>query len=319
MITNNQVLLTTDETTEHQDNYYFFPALVRVKNPMDVCQPHQSIDCECGWLYKCNKETEQLTTRFLHVLILRLAFSCDPPDPIETESVVLLRSCSVWKHGIAWWTNDGIEVIVEVGLQCHWVAVMLRCPDNKKVHCAELRYEVIHTVLKAKADFCPPITMNEYLICPSSLKYPFEGRALTLYSMREVARATIEGKEYAKDLEGKNIIKIQQLLPFEPYHNVGDLFWKFFSGDTSAAVTPEELTQLAEKCHDKLAELNVAFKPDISSFQRDCEKADCTEVERCVALFHILQRRGQFERWSDFQQEFSRFSIFCEHSEKVNL
>ena len=40
--------------------------------------------------------------------------------------------------------------------------------------------------------------------------------------MREVARATIEGKEYAKDSEGKNIIKIQQLLPFEPYHNVGD-------------------------------------------------------------------------------------------------
>ena len=180
---------------------------------------------------------------------------------------------------------------------------------------AELRSKVIQTVLKAKADFCPAIMMKEYLIGPSSLKYPFEERELTLYSMREVARATIEGKEYAKDAEGKNLIKVQQLLPFEPYHNV-NLFWKFFSGDTSAAVTLEELTQLSEKCHDKLAELSAEFKPDISSFQRECEKADCTEVERCVALFHILQRREQFERWRYLQQGLSRFSIFCEQSER---
>ena len=302
------------------EEYYFFPALVSVENPTDVCQPHQSIGYECGWLYKCSKETEQLTTRFLHVLILRLAFACEPPDdPTETESVVLLRSCSVWKHGIAWWTNDGIEVIVEVGLQCHWVAVMLRCPDDKKVECAELRFKVIHTVLKAKTDFCPAITMREYLIAPSSLKYPFEGRELTLYSMREVARATIEGKDYARDTEGKNPITIPQLLPFEPYYNMGDLVTKFFRGNTSVAVTSEELTQIAVKCHKKLAELNTAFKPDVVYFEKECEKADYTKVERCVALFHILQRRGRFKTWRDFQQEFSRFSIFSEESPLVRM
>ena len=301
------------------EEYYFFPALVNVENPTDVCQPHQSIGYECGWLYKCSEETEQLTTRFLHVLILRLAFACDPPDDsTETESVVLLRSCSVWKHGIAWWTNDGIEVIVEVGLQCRWVAVMLRCPDAKKVECAELRSKVIHTVLNVKTDFCPAIAMTEYLIAPLSLKYPFEGRELTIYTMREVARATIEGKDYARDTEGKNPITMPELLPFEPYHNMGNLVPKFFSEDTSAAVPPEELTQLAEKCYEKLEELKTAFKPDISSFQEECVKAD-TEVKRCVALFHILQRRGRFKTWRDFQQEFSRFSIFCEQNPLVRI
>ena len=302
------------------DEYYFFPALVRVDNPTDVCQPHQSIGYECGWLYRCSKESEQLTTRFLHVLILRLAFSCKPPDnPTETELVVLLRKCSVWKRGIAWWTNDLIEVIVEVGLQCRWVAVMIRCPDVKKVECAELRSKVIHTVLKTKTDFCPAITMKEYLIFPSSLKYPFEGRELTLYSLREVAEAAIEGKDYATDTEGKNPITIPQLLPFEPYHNMGDLVPKFFSGDTSVAVTSEELTKIAVKCHKNLVELNTAFKPDVVSFQRKCKNTDCTEVERCVALFHILQRRGHFKTWRDFQQEFSRFSIFCEQGLLVRI
>ena len=308
MITNNAVHVSVTA-----EEYYFFPALVRVENPEDVCQPHQSISYECGWLYKCRKETEQLTTRFLHVLILRLAFACkSPDDSTKMESLVLLRSCSVWKHGIAWWTNDGIEVIVEVDLQCQWVAVMMRCPANIKVQCTELRSKVISTVLKAKTDFCPAITMKEYLIAPSNLKYPFEGREPTLYTMREVAVAAIEGKEFARDIEGKNPITIPQLLPYESFYRMGDLIWKFFSGDTSVAVTPGELTQLAEKCHDKLTELNTAFKPDVSSFQRDCEKAEHTKVaiERCVALFQILQRRGRFKSWRDFQQEFSRFSIF---------
>ena len=309
MITNNEV-----HDSAAAEEYYFFPSLVRVENPTNVCQPHQSIGYECGWLYKCSKETEQLTTRFLHVLILRLAFACKPP---ETESVVLLRKCSVWKHGIAW-TNDGIEVIVEVGLQCRWVAVMMRCPATERVPCAELRSKVISTVLKTKKKFCPTITIKEYLIAPSSLKYPIEGKELTLYSMREVARATIEGKKYIEDEEGMNSITISQLLPFEPYHNIGSLVPKFFSGNTSVAITPEELTQLAEKCYDKLAELNTAFKPDISSFQEECVKAD-TEVERCVALFHILQRRGRFKTWRDFQQEFSRFSIFCKQSPLVRM
>ena len=152
--------------------------------------------------------------------------------------------------------------------------------------------------------------MKEYLIAPLRLKYPFEGRELTLYSMSEVAKVTINGKKYAKDTKGDNVISLHKLLPFEPYHNMGDLIWKFFIGETSAPVIPEELTQLAGKCHDKLADLKTAFKPDINSFQRECMKADCTEVERCVALFHILQRRGRFKTWRDFQQEFSRFSVF---------
>ena len=77
---------------------------------------------------------------------------------------------------------------------------------------------------------------------------------------------SIYGFDYTRDTEGKNPITIPQLLPFEPYHNMGNLVLKFFSGNTSVAVTPEEL---AEKCHDKLTELKTAFKPDISSFQEE--------------------------------------------------
>ena len=237
MITKNEVSLT-NEASEYREEYYFFPSLVRNTYPIDVCQPQETDMYQCGWFYKCGKETEQLTTRFLHVLILRLAFSSEPPEhPTERESVVLLRSCSIWKHGISWWTDDGIETIVEVGLQCHWVAVMMRCPDTHKVQCAELRSKVIAIVLKAKQDFCPVITMNEFLIAPSSLQYPFEGRELTLYSMREIASIVIEGKEFIKNIDGRDPFSISQLLPFEPYYKLGDLIiGRFFSAEQSVNI-----------------------------------------------------------------------------------
>ena len=318
-------MITKDELTaldsEHIDEYYFFPALIQMENPSDVYQPQETITFQCGWFYRCNEPTEQLTTRFLHVLILRLAFSCDPPDePTQEESVVLLRSCSVWKHGIAWWTNDGIETIVEVGLQCRWVAVMLRCPDTHKVQCAQLRTKVISTVLKTKQDFCSAVDMKEFLIAPSSLQYPFEGSELTLYSMREIAKVVIAGKEFPKDTEGKGTIHISQLLPFEPFFNFGEvlidnLFTQVQSRERE--ISRHNMFQIANKCYKMLDGFLEALQPNPTAFQRECVKPDCTEVDRCVSLFQIIQRRG-CKTWRDFEQEFSRFSVFCGRSPMVS-
>ena len=74
MITKSEVSIT-NQASEYKEEYYFFPSLVRNTNPEDVCQPQETDMYQCGWFYKCGKEREQLTTRFLHVLILRLAFS----------------------------------------------------------------------------------------------------------------------------------------------------------------------------------------------------------------------------------------------------
>ena len=236
--------------------------------------------------------------------------------PTERESVALLRSCSVWKHGIAWWTDDGIETIVEVGLQCRWVAVMMRCPDTHKVQCAELRSKVIAIVLKAKQDFCPAITMNEFLIAPSSLHYPFEGRELTLYSMRKIASIVIEGKDFAKDVEGKKKpLDVHLLLPFEPYYKLRDLIGNFFSAEQSVneEISQECLEQIAMKCHKNLKDFETALQPNLITYEEECSRVGGSEVMKCVALFSMLKnsQKRAMKTWRDFEREFSRFSIFC--------
>ena len=65
------------EEEEEQEAFYFFPALVRVENPplSEVWNPDSKMTFQCGWFYRCNFNYQFLTTRCLHVLILRLAFS----------------------------------------------------------------------------------------------------------------------------------------------------------------------------------------------------------------------------------------------------
>ena len=292
MITNNEVSLTNQSSVCREavvEKYYFFPSLVCNKNPDDVYLPQNTDMYQCGWLYKCGKEIEQLTTRFLHVLILRLIFSCEPPDdPTERETVVLLRSCSVWKHGIAWWTDDGIETIVEVGLQCRWVAVMmLRCPDTHRVQCAELRSKVITIVLKAKQDFCQATKMNEFVIAPSCLQYPFGGRELTLYSMKKIASIVVEGKKFVKDIVGKNPLDISQLLPFEPYYKLGGLIGRFFTAEQSLneEISQECLEEIAIKCHKNLRDFETALQPNLIAYEEECSRVGAVKSRNVLHCF----------------------------------
>ena len=320
MITKDSNLRIQSRNEQNTESYYFFPGLVLTKKPSYVCQEKQAINFQYGWLYRCAKETEQLTTRFLHVLILRLAFSCEPPDnPTEMESVVLLRSCSVWKHGIAWWTNDGIETIVEVDVQCRWVAVMMRCPTTHNVQCAELRSKVVSTVFKVKDKCCPSIKMKEFLIASSTLKYPFDDKMFILYTIREIANVVIRGKGFAKDSEGKGTLEISDLLPFEPYFNMRDILNGFFSAcGSDITIEDADLDRIAEKCYCNLEGFVAALEPNPTEYSKKCREVGEGQLERCVALFQILQKRG-CKTWRDFEREFSRFSIFCGRNPLVSL
>ena len=165
--------------------------------------------CKCGWFYKFVQHDQFLTTQFLHVLILRLAFNfalkLDPGDSCE-DSLSLYRRCSVWKHGIAWLNRIPIETIVEVGLQCQSVTVMMRCPKGKEANCAQLRLEVIQKVLEVKDEHSKAVKMSESFIHPTDVKYPFTDNIedVISYSLTEVARMAVQGKSNVLDHRGQN-------------------------------------------------------------------------------------------------------------------
>ena len=211
-----------DTSPDVSEEYYFFPALVSVENPLDVWEQNDAMCCKCGWFYQCIRHDQFLTTQFLHVLILRLAFTfalwLDPGDCRE-DSLSLCRKCSIWKHGIAWVNRVPIETVVEVGLQYQSVIVLMRCPKGKEAECAQLRSEVIQKVLKAKDEHCKAVKMSESFINPSDVKYPFADNVADtkFYSLTEIARVTVTREKNFLDQRGKNPIPVQDLLLFDPH------------------------------------------------------------------------------------------------------
>ena len=211
-----------DTSPDVSEEYYFFPALVSVKNPLHVWEENDTMCCKCGWFYKCIQPDKFLTTQFLHVLILRLAFTfalkLDPGDCNE-DSLALCRKCSVWKHGISWLNGVPIETVVEVGLQYQSVIVMMRCPKGKEGKCAQLRSEVIQKVLEVKDEHCKAVKMSESFIHPTDVRYPLTDSMddVKFYSLTGIARTTLKGEECALDQKGRNPVPVQDLLLFDPY------------------------------------------------------------------------------------------------------
>ena len=203
------------------EEYYFFPALVSVENPLQVWEQDDVMISQCGWLYRCSQHDQFLTTQFLHVLILRLAFSFAlqlHPGDFHEDSLVLHRRCSVWKHGIGWLNRVPFETVVEVGLLNQSVIVMMRCPKGEEAKCAQLRSEIIQKVIGTKDELCKATKMSESFIHPADIKYPFidNTEGLKYYSLTEIAVATVKGAYNVLDNRGRNPFPMKDLLLFDP-------------------------------------------------------------------------------------------------------
>ena len=207
-------MTTSDESSE---SYYFFPALVQVEHPTDVWQSSGPGQYQCGWCLQCSKDGQYLTPRFLHVLLLRLAFSfaLEPYSSQQDEdSPVLRRRCAVWKNGIQWRDWDDVHSKVEVVEQNQTVLLLMCCPKEQAMACVKLRSSLVHMILNCRKELCPAVETNEFLIDPSHLSQHqlVSTREPTTYSMADIAKAVQECKPCALDRTGKKSLDLQNAL-----------------------------------------------------------------------------------------------------------
>ena len=169
------------------DEVLFFPALVSAEPPTDI-----KIEDGLGWCLWCPDPNQFLSTRFLHVLLLCLAYIyclCPRRKPgmiNETNPAVqkLARRCTVWTNGIYW--KNKFEVIAEVSEHNRCVTVLT---SNKEMEeSRQVFNSVIKKVLSLKEQFCS-CTSDEYMIAPDqvSTAHTLEVCKRTLYSIEDVA------------------------------------------------------------------------------------------------------------------------------------
>ena len=325
---------TPKEVTD--DDYYLFPALVTSNH---LSRDSSESSHRCGWFIHSLTEYQFFTVRFLHVLLLQLAFNFALPQDIavpgntEVETPGLKRSCTMCKDGITWSDDNGVSTLLEVK-DLKTVTLVMSSVKGREVHCVRLRTQLIKTILKAKNDFCPRALIEEFIMdigsgrelqavedCPSSgTKY-----SIQYLSGRIAGRGTLDPPDMSLvNPDGSRGKQISQLLYFEPYSFLtSELITKLFSEEGADHIVPDTfISQLAGclyPCNNILVQvllsqpvlLREKLIDEMDRDALDC-RAESSQLLRCVHILKAwVEQLGPDAKYRKLRQELNKFSIFC--------
>ena len=171
----------SDESeSDNEETVLFFPALIREARPQEV---HGQF--AIGWCLECQPK-DFFSTRFLHVLLLKLAFHYACPTRATGDK--FRRLCSLWINGIHWHNNDGVQTIVEKVETNQCVIMLMSCTPGATEDMITLHCDLVKKITSLQEEYCPVLRCTEYLLEPSELHYPFDQPVATLtrYSMEQV-------------------------------------------------------------------------------------------------------------------------------------
>ena len=196
----------------------FFPGLVQSERPDSLVQQLGAL--EFGWCLKCMDPHEFLSSRFLHLLLLSVAYEFPLASRFNPYSSVsgLQRKCTIWRNGIFWRDNNNTCTVIELldNNRC----VMVAMSYTSTVEYAKLRGSLIALIRRLLHKHSPTPKTCEFLISPNHVhQYPIDTFPDTdLFDMCDVARSILQRKQVVVSHgDGRGHLKTQSL-PFEPYH-----------------------------------------------------------------------------------------------------
>ena len=303
-------LLPADDTmcqVGSNERFYFFPGLVHDVKPQDLWMPDEDLGYHLGWIIKCCKPKQFLTPRFLHVLLLRLAFDF-AIAPSEISTVVhpaLQRECKIWKNGIFWVNVYGGRAIVEV-TDMRQIVILTRCDKQHKLESVRLLSSVIHEVLRAKSEHCPNVILIESVILSEEVSYPLDPAKVSSVSIMDVAKHVNENAKFF--VVNNSQILVEKFLYFEPYLNLGDKIVRSLldehNPDHHQQISKEFIYEIAEKFHDKSGSYVAVLKNQrVPTFGG--------EQEIVQELQKWIKKMGSEATRCNLHKQLDQFSVFA--------
>ena len=197
-------------------SFLFFPALCNAdKSDVERCP---DFSYGIGWLARCTDPCDYLSPRFHHVLMLRLVFkftlSAHPPaDQGSPDLSHFQHRCTVWKTGVHWLMEEGVECVVELVGANREVVVLTRSTKNGIENCATVFNDIVSCVMDAKAEFCHSVRL-EFFLLDSTSEADYHS-ADNLFAMRDVERVLMSADGRAEVIisaSGMRAMKFEKLL-----------------------------------------------------------------------------------------------------------
>ena len=295
----------SEATAVQGERYFFFPGLVTLEVPSTVWEPQPQFDYHCGWILQCSQPDQFFGPRFLQVLLLKLAISCGFCKRPSSEVPSLQCKCFIWKNGIYWGDEFGVETLVEIAEQ-NRVVVLMRSPEVKS-ECFQLRSLLIQKVLAAAREFCSKVNTVESFINPSdTTQYPLKPTSqLSLYNISDVATAVAKGVPAVVNDSGTSVF-LDSLLSFEPYADLGEAnLRELFSEEKQRLI----IFSIADSIPDKNTEMiKKIFKPSPTQLRERMSGGSIASP-----VYHVL------DMWRDscegtyqcLREKLDQFSVFA--------
>jgi hypothetical protein len=256
-----------------------------------------------GWILKCINDEQFFSSRFLQVLLLRLAFSFALKVSGSDHTFGIHRKCSIWKNGIFWGRNFNMDVLVEV-TDNKSVTLIARFGTSNLLKSINQRSEVILTILECVKQFCPRVeTVESFIDSSSALQYPLDLNSdRTLCSVRDLSEALVSSCECPSVVlsdSGKSI-PAESFLSHEPYS--------------------EMEPQLLQELWDKNNEISDAF---LAKFVK---KISSSKLNWFINIFNdsasvpsskddlsheLIKWRGNKRTYKDFRHQLDKYSVFA--------
>ena len=267
----------------YSDKLLYFPTL--------ASEPMRNVEISngFGWCLWCPNPNQFFSTRFLHILLLRLAHksSLKRDDGIITPSTEtridvkdLNRSCNVWKNGICW-TRDGVKCIVQVSEQNRSVILLVQpVITGSDKECIQVRNSIITMIHLIRNAFCSSCDIREHIISPNQLHSVLqcELSKSSIFRIEHVARATLFKMPVTNENE---TLELSSLLgQLEPYH----------------VLPPSVIQQLFD---------------DSKSSQCISEPLFREIRERCSPIMDIYMGTRESSTYQSVRDHLNRFSIFA--------
>ena len=188
----------------------YFPALCETERKKCIKTP-EDYTYSISWYLNCDKMFDYFPPRFLHVLLLRLAHAFALPmvyDPSSinnddyTASVRLYnRRCTMWKNGIHWLMEEGVECYTENINNSKGIIIITKSELAHKFACTEMLFKIIREIHQAKEEFCGTVMLQEYLMdSDNPADFTDEDK---LFSTCDIARVLQEGKPFIISASGQ--------------------------------------------------------------------------------------------------------------------
>ena len=321
--------LTPSDSTDQ--SFLFFPALCSVdKSEVSWVTP-PDLSYSIGWLARCTDPCDYFPPCFLHVLLLRVVFKFTLSVPAQNQASGsspdyshFQRRCTMWKTGVHWLMEEGVECMVELVNGIKEVVVITKSILDRAQNCTIVFSRIITCVMEAKAEFCHSIKPRFFLLDCSDKSQ--EGNCLNednLFAMSDIESVLAcpekEGKEVIVSLSGKRQMEISKLLSLRIFIHWHSLFpIDFLSVHYLLKNVVDKVCDLGLELkvpYHTLEALERNFSADFVKRRREMVKGWMSSTHHPPCWWHLVQalkRIGMNALAEEIQREHSKSHVLLE-------